>query len=41
MRLGALILGEAVRPEQLAGMALILTGLLVIDGRLLRTIHSR
>ena len=32
--LGALVLGEAVRPEHLGGMAAIFAGLLMIDGRL-------
>jgi drug/metabolite transporter (DMT)-like permease len=32
--LGALVLHEPIHVEQLAGMALIITGLLVIDGRL-------
>jgi drug/metabolite transporter (DMT)-like permease len=34
--LGALVLGEAIRLEQLGGMALIIAGLLVIDGRIPR-----
>jgi drug/metabolite transporter (DMT)-like permease len=34
--LGALVLAEPIRLEQLGGMALIIAGLLVIDGRLFR-----
>jgi len=34
--LGVLVLGETLRPEHLAGMALIALGLAAIDGRLLR-----
>ncbi len=34
--LGVFVLGEAVRPAHLAGMALILAGLVLIDGRLAR-----
>jgi len=34
--LGALVLHEPIHVEQLAGMALIISGLLVIDGRLFR-----
>lgn len=39
--LGVLVLGEAVTPEQLAGMALVGLGLVAIDGRLLRRLHWR
>jgi drug/metabolite transporter (DMT)-like permease len=37
--LGTLVLGEALAPRHLAGMAVIGAGLLVIDGRLLRRIR--
>lgn len=39
--LGAAILGEAVEPRQIGGMALIALGLAVIDGRLLSLISDR
>jgi drug/metabolite transporter (DMT)-like permease len=34
--LGVWILGEVVHPLQLVGIIIVMTGLLVIDGRLLR-----
>jgi len=39
--LGSLILGEALEPRQLLGMALIGCGLIAIDGRLLRRLRVR
>jgi drug/metabolite transporter (DMT)-like permease len=39
--LGALVLHEPIHPEQLGGMALIICGLLVIDGRILGQKQSR
>ncbi|HJZ43791.1 MAG TPA: EamA family transporter, partial [Hyphomicrobiaceae bacterium] len=39
--LGVLILGEALAPNQIAGALIIASGLVVIDGRLLRWISRR
>ena len=38
---GWLILGETLRPVQLAGFAILLTGLLVLDGRVLGRLRPR
>jgi drug/metabolite transporter (DMT)-like permease len=39
--LGALVLHEPIHLEQIGGMALIISGLVVIDGRLLNKKQSR
>lgn len=39
--LGNLVLGDAIRSEHLAGMAMILGGLIVIDGRLIEWLKGR
>jgi len=41
LALGVLVLGEELRPEHLSGMAAILIGLLLIDGRIVRTLPAR
>ena len=39
--LGALVLGEALHPRAYAGFALLVLGLLVIDGRVFRRARAR
>lgn len=39
--LGVIILGERLREEQLGGMALILAGIVIIDGRIISRLASR